>query len=60
MQIDNGKLLYSNNYLSAIFDESLVIQAIHSKVEYDYLWSSKNAIEMAFLYNNLKDDPIIK
>jgi len=59
MQIDDDRLLYSNNYLSAIFEkDSLVIQAIHSKVKYDYLWSSKNAIEMAYLLQNLKDTPL--
>jgi len=61
MKIEDDRLLYSNNYLSAIFEkDSLVIQAIHSKVEYDYLWSSKNAIEMAYLLQNLKDEALFK
>ena len=60
MKLDDGKLLYSNNYLSAIFGkDSLVIQAIHSKVEYDFMWSSKNAIQMAYLLQNLNDEVLI-
>jgi putative selenate reductase len=59
MKIEDNHLLYSNNYLSAIIDKSsMVIQAVHSKVDYDYLWSSKNAIQMAYLLTNLKDEPL--
>ena len=57
MKIEGNHLLYSNNYLSAIFDmSSLVIKILHSKINYDYLWSSKNAIQMAYLLLNLKDE----
>jgi len=59
MKIEDSHLLYSNNYLSAIIDKtSMVIQAVHSKVDYDYLWSSKNAIQMGYLLMNLKDEPL--
>jgi len=59
MKIEDDHILYSNNYLSAIINKSdMVIQAVHSKVDYDYLWSSKNAIQMAYLLMNLKDDPL--
>jgi len=59
MKIESDHLLYSNNYLSAIIDKSsIVIQTVHSKVDYDYLWSSKNAIQMAYLLMNLKDEPL--
>ena len=59
MKIEDNHLLYSNNYLSAIIDKSsMVIQAVHSKVDYDYLWSSKNAIQMAYLLSNLKDEAL--
>ena len=61
MKIEDSHLLYSNNYLSAIIDKtSMVIQAIHSKVDYDYLWSSKNAIQMGYLLMNLKDEPLFE
>ncbi|MEE8341677.1 MAG: putative selenate reductase subunit YgfK, partial [Candidatus Neomarinimicrobiota bacterium] len=61
MKIEKDHLLYSNNYLSAIFNIStMVIKTIHSKVNFDYLWSSKNAIQMSYLLLNLKDDPIFK
>lgn len=59
MKIENDHLLYSNNYLSAIIDKSsLVIQTVHSKVDYDYLWSSKNAIQMAYLLLNLRGEAL--
>lgn len=59
MKIENDHLLYSNNYLSAIIDKSsLVIQTVHSKVDYDYLWSSKNAIQMAYLLLNLREEAL--
>ncbi len=59
MKLENDHLLYSNNYLSVIFNRnSLNIKTLHSKVDYDYLWSSKNAIHMAYLLLNLKDEPI--
>lgn len=59
MKIEENHLLYSNNYLSAIIDiSSLIIKILHSKVDYDYLWSSKNAIQMAYLLLNLKDEPL--
>jgi len=59
MKIEDSHLLYSNNYLSAIIDKtSMIIQAVHSKVDYDYLWSSKNAIQMGYLLMNLKDEPL--
>ena len=59
MKIEDDHLLYSNNYLSAIINKSsMVIQTIHSKVDYDYLWSSKNAIQMSYLLLNLKDEPL--
>lgn len=61
MKIEGDHLLYSNNYLSAIFDmSSLVIKILHSKIDYDYLWSSKNAIQMAYLLVNLKDETLFK
>ncbi len=60
MKLENDHFLYSNNYLSAILDrKSLNINTLHSKVDYDYLWSSKNAIQMAYLLMNLKDTAII-
>jgi putative selenate reductase len=59
MKVEDDHLLYSNNYLSAIIDKSsMVIQIVHSKVDYDYLWSSKNAIQMAYLLSNLKDEAL--
>ncbi|MCK4904226.1 MAG: hypothetical protein KAS35_06000, partial [Candidatus Marinimicrobia bacterium] len=59
MKIEGNHLLYSNNYLSAIIDVStMVIRTIHSKVNFDYLWSSKNAIQMGYLLLNLKDEPL--
>jgi putative selenate reductase len=59
MTREEDHLLYSNNYLSAIIDIStMVIKTIHSKVNFDYLWSSKNAIQMGYLLLNLKDEPI--
>lgn len=59
MKIENDHLLYSNNYLSAIIDKSsLVIQTVHSKIDYDYLWSSKNAIQMAYLLLNLRGEAL--
>ncbi|MEE9574251.1 MAG: FAD-dependent oxidoreductase, partial [Candidatus Neomarinimicrobiota bacterium] len=59
MTKEEDHLLYSNNYLSAIINIStMVINTIHSKVNFDYLWSSKNAIQMGYLLLNLKDEPI--
>ena len=59
MKNEDDHLLYSNNYLSAIIDKSsMVIQTVHSKVDYDFLWSSKNAIQMAYLLINLKDEAL--
>jgi len=59
MKLENDHLLYSNNYLSVIFNRnSLNIKTLHSKVDYDYLWSSKNAIQMGYLLLNLKDEPL--
>jgi putative selenate reductase len=61
MKIEEDHLLYSNNYLSAIIDKSsMVVQTIHSKVDFDYLWSSKNAIQMGYLLLNLKNEPLFK
>ncbi len=57
MKIEEDHLLYSNNYLSAIIDiPTMIIKTIHSKVDFDYLWSSKNAIQMGYLLLNLKDE----
>ncbi|MEE8340576.1 MAG: FAD-dependent oxidoreductase, partial [Candidatus Neomarinimicrobiota bacterium] len=59
MTSEKDHLLYSNNYLSAIINIStMVIKTIHSKVNFDYLWSSKNAIQMGYLLLNLKDESI--
>ncbi|NHZ87249.1 MAG: FAD-dependent oxidoreductase, partial [Planctomycetia bacterium] len=59
MKIEGDHLLLSNNYLSAIFDISFsAIKILHSKVNYDYLWSSKNAIQMGYLLLNLKDEAL--
>ena len=59
MKIEKDHLLYSNKYFSAIIDmSSFFIKSLHSKVKYDYLWSSKNAIQMSYLLLNLKDEPI--
>ncbi|MCK4904045.1 MAG: hypothetical protein KAS35_05085, partial [Candidatus Marinimicrobia bacterium] len=60
MKIEGDHLLYSNSILSAIIDKSnMRIKTLHSKVKYDYLWSSKNAIQMGYLLSNLKDKPIL-
>ena len=61
MKIEEDHLLYSNNFLSAIINkENMRINALHSKVDYDYEWSSDSAVKMGYLSLNLEKEAIFK
>ncbi|MEE9574295.1 MAG: putative selenate reductase subunit YgfK [Candidatus Neomarinimicrobiota bacterium] len=61
MKIEEDHLLYSNNFLSAIINkENMRINALHSKVDYDYEWSSDSAVKMGYLSVNLEKEAIFK
>ncbi|MCJ7802896.1 MAG: FAD-dependent oxidoreductase, partial [Candidatus Marinimicrobia bacterium] len=59
MKIEGDHLLYSNKFLSAILDKvNMRINVLHSKVDYDYEWTSDSAVQMGYLLLNIGKEAI--